>query len=54
MMVIPADYIEPNTRVMVSDKTTNTYGSYVITDVSMPLAPGGNMSITAHEAFERY
>lgn len=54
MMTIPADYMEPNTRVAVSDKTTNTYGSYVITNISMPLSPGGSMSVTAHEAFERY
>lgn len=54
LMAIPADYMEPNTRVAISDKTTNTYGSYVITNISTPLAPGGNMSVTAREAFERY
>ena len=54
MTAIPAFYMEPNTRAVVSDKTTNTYGSFLITNITIPLNAGGLMSVTGHEVFERY
>jgi hypothetical protein len=53
LTAIPAFYLEPNTRVTLNDKTTNTYGDFVVQNVAIPLGAGSLMSVTANEAFER-
>lgn len=54
MTAIPAFYLEPGTRVTINDKSTNTYGPFVIQNVTIPLGPGSAMSVSANECFERY
>lgn len=51
---LPAFYLEPNTRVTVNDKSTNTYGDFLITNITLPLGPGSLMSVSCSEVFERF
>lgn len=53
MTSLPVFYLEPNSRITINDKTTNTYGSYMITNLSIPLGAGSVMATTANECFER-
>ena len=50
---LPAFYLEPNTRTHISDLSTNTFGDYIIQNISLNLGPGANMSVTMNEALER-
>lgn len=54
MSSIPVFYLEPNSRISISDKTTNTFGDFVIQSVSLTFGPGANMSISANEILERF
>lgn len=51
---LPAYYLEPNSRVTINDKSTNTYGSFVLKSLSIPLGPGNVMSGSCAECFERF
>lgn len=51
---LPAFYLEPNNRVNINDKSTNTYGDYMITSITIPLGPGNLMSVSCSEIFERF
>ena len=51
---IPAFYLEPYTRVSVSDKTTNTYGDYLIKSITYTLGTGSSMTVNAAEVVERF
>lgn len=51
---LPAYYLEPNSRVTINDKSTNTYGSFILKSLSIPLSPGQTMSGSAAECFERF
>ena len=51
---LPAFYLEPNSRVNINDKSTNTYGDYMITSITIPLGPGNLMSVSCSEIFERF
>ena len=46
---IPVYYLEPNLRVTINDKTTNTYGDFMIQNLSIPFDVGGTMSVTLNE-----
>lgn len=50
----PAFYLEPNVRTTINDATTNTYGDYVIQNISIPLGAGNNMSVSASQCIERF
>ena len=50
---LPAFYLEPNSRVNVSNAATNTFGDYIIQNINFSLGPGANMSVTMNEALER-
>ena len=50
---IPAFYLEPNSRVEVSDYSTNTYGDFMIQNISLTLGPGANMTCSLNEVSER-
>ena len=54
MTSIPVFYLEPNSRVTVADKTTNTFGDFVINNISLTLGPGANMSVSMIETIERF
>lgn len=49
LTAIPVYYLEPNTRVTINDKTTNTYGDFMIQNISVPFDVGGTMSVTLNE-----
>ena len=50
---IPCFYLEPGVRVEIKDHTTNTYGDYIVKNISIPLGIGNNMSVTMSKAIER-
>lgn len=50
---LPVFYLEPNSRVSLSDPTTNTYGDFIVQNISLTLGPGANLSATLNEALER-
>ena len=50
---LPVFHLEPNSRVVLSDPTTNTYGDYMIQNINLSLGPGANLSATLNEALER-
>lgn len=50
---LPAFYLEPNTRVHINDKSTQTYGDYLITSVSLTLGAGNAMSCSASECVSK-
>lgn len=54
LTALPAFYLEPNTRVSINDKTTNTYGSFIVQNITIPLGAGSAMSVSINECFERY
>ena len=49
---IPIYYLQPNTRVHLSDKETNIIGDYIISKISIPLTYNGPMSLTTTKAAE--
>ena len=50
---LPAFYLEPNSRVEVSDRSTNTYGDFMVQNISLALGPGANMTVSLNEVSER-
>lgn len=50
---IPSFHLEPNTRVTINDKTTNTYGDFMVTSISLPLGPSSVMGITCNECVKK-
>lgn len=50
----PVFYLEPNTRITINDKSTNTYGDFVISTISMPLGAGSTMSVSCTQILERF
>ena len=53
LTTLPVFYLEPNSRVEVSERTTNTYGDFMIQTINLTLGPGANMAITLNEVSER-
>lgn len=54
LSALPVFYLEPNSRVTINDKSTNTYGSYEIKSISIPFGPGSSMAVSCSECFERF
>lgn len=50
---LPVFYLEPNSRVTLNDKTTKTYGDFVISVITIPLSPGSTMTVSANEVLEK-
>lgn len=50
---LPVFYLEPNSRVTISDKSTNTYGDFMVQSINITFGPGANMSVTLNEIFEK-
>ena len=49
---IPIYYLQPNTRIYLSDNKTNLSGDYIISKMTIPLGYNGTMQITATKAAE--
>lgn len=50
---LPVFYLQPNTRVSITDTTTNTYGDFVVSTISIPLGAGNSMSVTCSQCLEK-
>ena len=46
----PVYYLEPNTKIRVIDKNTDTSEDYIISRISLPLTYNGMMTITANKS----
>ena len=53
LTTIPIYYLQPNTRIRVSDKSSNIDGEYLVSRISFALTYNGTMSISATKAPER-
>ena len=49
LTAFPSYYLEPNTRIKINDSVTNTYGDFMIQNITLPLDVTQSMSITANE-----
>lgn len=49
MTTIPVYYLEPNSVIYAESDNVNVQGNYLVTQMSIPLAYNGTMSITAHK-----
>lgn len=49
LTALPNYWLEPNSRVRISDNVTKTFGNYMVQNISLPLDVGSVMSITANE-----
>ena len=50
---IPIYHLEPNTRIGVRDIEADISGDFIIKTISLPLAVGGTMSVSATRAIEK-
>lgn len=50
---IPAFYLEPNTRITLNDRTTNTYGDFMTQTISISFG-SAPMSVSCSEITERF
>ena len=50
---LPVFYLEPNSRVELSDSSTNTFGDFMVQNISLVLGPGANMNTTLNQVNER-
>ena len=46
---LPVYYLDPNVRIYINDKVTNTYGDFMLQNFSIPLDIGSVMSATLNE-----
>lgn len=53
LSMIPLYYLEPNIRIGVRDIEADISGDYIIKTISLPLAVGGTMSVSATRAVEK-
>lgn len=50
---LPIYYLEPNTRIFVSDSKSDIQGEYAIQSLTMPLDINGTMTITANKVLDK-
>ena len=53
LTTLPVFYLEPNSRVELSDSSTNTFGDFMVQNISLTLGPGANMAVTLNQVNER-
>lgn len=53
LTTVPIFYLTPNTRITVSDSTTNTYGDYVIKSFSFSFGASGQMNISCNQCIDK-
>lgn len=51
---LPAYWLEPNTRVQISESTTNTYGDFMVSNINYAFGPNSTMSVSCTEVVERF
>lgn len=53
IQALPVYYLEPNTRITVTDTESSIQGDYIINSISLPIDINGMMSINATKAEEK-
>lgn len=53
LTTLPIYYLEPNTRIFISDKDTGVNGEYILNKITIPLTYNGTSSLNAVKAVER-
>ena len=53
LSMIPLYYLEPNIRIGVRDIEADISGDFIIKTISLPLAVGSTMSVSATRAIEK-
>ena len=51
---LPAYWLEPNTRVRISESSTNTYGDFMISSINYTFGPNATMTVSCTEVAERF
>lgn len=51
--MIPNYYLEPNSRIKILNRSTNTYGDYLIQSLNLPLDPIRTSSVICNEFVDR-
>ena len=51
---IPIYYLQPNSRIHISDEETYIDGDYIVSKITIPLSYNGTMSLTATKAAETF
>ena len=54
LTVLPAYWLEPNTRVRIDESTTNTYGDFMISNINYTFGPSATMTVSCTEVTERF
>ena len=54
LTVLPAYWLEPNTRVLIDESTTNTYGDFMISNINYAFGPSATMTVSCTEVKERF
>lgn len=50
----PIYYLEPNIRISINDKTSQTYGDFMIQSISIPLGISSTINISMNETTDRF
>jgi hypothetical protein len=50
---LPVFYLDVNSRVTINDKTTNTYGDFMVSNISIPFGAGSMMAVSASTCLEK-
>lgn len=50
---IPIWYLEPNTRISINDKSTNTYGDYMMNSISYTFGAANPMNVSGNECIHK-
>ena len=54
LTVLPAYWLEPNTRVRIDESTTNTHGDFMISNINCAFGPSATMTVSCTEVSERF
>lgn len=53
LTTVPIYHLQPNNRIMINDKNTNTIGEYTMSKITVPLTYNGTSSITASKVINK-
>ena len=54
LTALPIYWLEPNTRVRINESSTNTYGDFMISNLSYAFGPHATMAVSCTEVAERF
>lgn len=53
LSTLPVFYLQPNTRVTISDASTNTHGDFMVSSLSIPLGAGNTMTVACSQCIQQ-